>query len=344
MIATSKTFLFILILFLGIICAVVIEEDEFYCKMKKEKFRICRRCPDISGRCPTDPEDCSCDNIELWNGEKFVGGSGCQDGFCYISIDRTLDTCSDLDYYNLYDDLANEVEKDGKLWHHFAEDFERSEEACLPENKRDMKIGNEEKLSGVKIIHDFLHVYKCANNGSCVEDENTPLTFNFDEAQECLEECHAKCGKCGAWSFDETKGVCYLHTVDSCCGQREKQETNPQFTSGYYCNHCWSTKNDCPCDLKERLKVPLTEECKGVNQHSNEGAVTPQLTSSVGLLRVDEIELNIDLCAPEWRTFKREPFCRDVKPQCKSAKNINGTCLNPWRCRSRAWKDNHPLC
>ena len=58
MIATSKPFLFFLILFLGIICAVVIEEDEFYCKMEKEKFRICRRCPEISGRCPTDPEDC----------------------------------------------------------------------------------------------------------------------------------------------------------------------------------------------------------------------------------------------------------------------------------------------
>ena len=58
MIATSKPFLFLLILFLGIICAVVIDEDEFYCKMEKEKFRICRRCPDISGRCPTDPEDC----------------------------------------------------------------------------------------------------------------------------------------------------------------------------------------------------------------------------------------------------------------------------------------------
>ena len=41
-----------------------------------------------------------------------------------------------------------------------------------------------------------------------------------------------RCGKCGAWSFDETKGICYLHTVDSCCGQREKQERNPQFTSG----------------------------------------------------------------------------------------------------------------
>ena len=64
-------------------------------------------------------------------------------------IDRTLDTCSDLDYYNLYDDLANEVEKDGKLWHHFAEDFERSEEACLPENKRDMS-----KFDFISTLHE----------------------------------------------------------------------------------------------------------------------------------------------------------------------------------------------
>ena len=54
------------------------------------------------------------------------------------------------------------------------------------------EIGNEEILPGVKITQDFLHVFKCANNGSCFEDKNTPLTFNFDEAQECLEECQAK--------------------------------------------------------------------------------------------------------------------------------------------------------
>ena len=50
--------------------------------------------------------------------------------------------------------------------------------------------------------------------------------------QKLIIVINLRCGKCGAWSFDETKGVCYLHTVDSCCGQREKQETNPQFTSG----------------------------------------------------------------------------------------------------------------
>ena len=30
---------------------------------------------------------------------------------------------------------------------------------------------------------------------------------------------------CGAWSYDNFEGVCYLHTVDSCCGQFGKRET-----------------------------------------------------------------------------------------------------------------------
>ena len=41
-----------------------------------------------------------------------------------------------------------------------------------------------------------------------------------------------RCGECGAWSFDDTKGVCFLHTVDGCCGQRDKQENNSDFISG----------------------------------------------------------------------------------------------------------------
>ena len=56
----------------------------------------------------------------------------------FTGIDRTVETCTDVDYYNAYDDLANEIEEDTKFWHHFSEDFERSEEACLLENKRDM--------------------------------------------------------------------------------------------------------------------------------------------------------------------------------------------------------------
>ena len=84
MINISKPVLFFLLLFLGLIYAVI-EEDEFYCKVEQEKFRICRRCSSISEKCPTDPDDCSCDNIELWDGNKFVGGSSCKDGFCYTS-------------------------------------------------------------------------------------------------------------------------------------------------------------------------------------------------------------------------------------------------------------------
>ena len=31
---------------------------------------------------------------------------------------------------------------------------------------------------------------------------------------------------CGAWSYDNFEGVCYLHTVNSCCGQFGKRKNN----------------------------------------------------------------------------------------------------------------------
>ena len=33
-------------------------------------------------------------------------------------------------------------------------------------------------------------------------------------------------GQCGSWSFDKTEKICYLHSVDSCCGQFGKRERN----------------------------------------------------------------------------------------------------------------------
>ena len=59
-------------------------------------------------------------------------------------------------------------------------------------------------------------------------------------------------GICGAWSFDVVNEVCYLHNIDSCCGQKDKQEVDDNFISGYTCKQCWSTRNDCPCTLAER--------------------------------------------------------------------------------------------
>ena len=61
-------------------------------------------------------------------------------------------------------------------------------------------------------------------------------------------------GGCGAWSYDKEEGDCFIHNVDACCGQFGKQEKNPNFTSGYSCNICWSTKRDtdCPCSADDR--------------------------------------------------------------------------------------------
>ena len=60
-------------------------------------------------------------------------------------------------------------------------------------------------------------------------------------------------GQCGAWSFDTFEEICYLHIAYSCCGQFDKQESDSNFISGYTCNQCWSTRNDCPCGKKNPL-------------------------------------------------------------------------------------------
>ena len=59
---------------------------------------------------------------------------------------------------------------------------------------------------------------------------------------------------CGAWSFDGSANQCYLHSVDACCDQLEKQEASSTWISGYYCPVCWSTKNYCPCSVAKRAK------------------------------------------------------------------------------------------
>ena len=87
-------------------------------------------------------------------------------------------------------------------------------------------------------------------------------------------------GGCGAWSYDKEEGDCFIHNVDACCGQFGKQEKNPNFTSGYSCNICWSTKKgtDCPCSADDR--TPEAESA-----HST-GADSPKsLTSTVSFCR-----------------------------------------------------------
>ena len=86
-------------------------------------------------------------------------------------------------------------------------------------------------------------------------------------------------GGCGAWSFDKNEEICHLYNVNSCCGQFGKREPNPNFTSGYHCPVCWSTKNDCPCDEAERSNEP------GDSKH-NSGASPPNfVTSTVSIIK-----------------------------------------------------------
>ena len=55
---------------------------------------------------------------------------------------------------------------------------------------------------------------------------------------------------CGAWSYDNFEGVCYLHTVESCCGQFGKRETIPGKTF----------KNDLKG--KDNFKSPFLLSCQ----------------------------------------------------------------------------------
>ena len=69
-------------------------------------------------------------------------------------------------------------------------------------------------------------------------------------------------GLCGAWSFDNNEEICYLHTIDGCCGQYGKREVNSDWISGYVCPQCWSTLTgtDCPCSLKDRAWRPKIKD------------------------------------------------------------------------------------
>ena len=78
---------------------------------------------------------------------------------------------------------------------------------------------------------------------------------------ESIEKNKNRIGLCGAWSFDNIKGRCYLHTIDGCCGQYGKTEVNSDWISGYVCRQCWSTLKgtDCPCSIRDRAWRPKTK-------------------------------------------------------------------------------------
>ena len=99
--------------------------------------------------------------------------------------------------------------------------------------------------------------------------KNLDFTMTLTKYKETHWFC--RCGICGAWSYDETEELCYMHTADGCCGQKEKQVQKSNWISGYFCIHCWSTKNQCPCSLKDRLQGQI-----GCKIAQNSGATNPQ--------------------------------------------------------------------
>jgi len=337
------------------ICNTNAEDNGFFCKKEEGKYRICRRCPDIQKDkpCKDDISDCQCDNIEVYDEEqgKYIGGSSCEDGFCFVSKERALNACDDVDYYTYHDYTAQYVLEDSKdFYHPYDRDIVKSSDAC--ENTDKISTGNEEILEWVRITKDYLNgvetIKETDENGNLVALKNgaeTNLTAYATETgdyRDCIKICKSMCGKCGAWSFDESELKCYFHTVDACCGQTLKQEKDNNFLSGYFCNQCWSTKGACPCSLEERLKTYPTD-CKGVNEFSNddEGAKTPDLTSSAAKLIITENGKKADACENVRRKLRRR--CFTLKPQCKDPiTNPNGTCEDKQRCRptpiSSKWK------
>merc|ERR1712141_647357 len=107
---------------------------------------------------------------------------------------------------------------------------------------------------------------------------------------ECQTQCSLREGVCGAWSFDAVNQVCYLHNIDACCGQRGKQEEDLAFISGYNCPCCWSTYNECPCDLNER-------QCSSdTTAHASGAAYRVRTHTSAAILSTTRVKENKDRC------------------------------------------------
>ena len=68
---TSKTFLFLTSIFLYFCIIQARQDDEFYCKVREDKYKICRRCPNLNEDCeePLPNVGCKCANLEFANYE-----------------------------------------------------------------------------------------------------------------------------------------------------------------------------------------------------------------------------------------------------------------------------------
>jgi len=308
----SSILFFICLVLLQIVIAT---DDEFYCyKHPFGDYELCQTCRNIKWNPDCNKaEECKCANIRLRIDGTLQGGvSDCNEKkWCYVSEDAK---CEDIeaDYETYEIDLA-----DGGP-------FYKSSEAC--DSKHD-KTGNEALLENTKITSDHLQI-------KTGDEKKLDVVLFMDTVEECKEECESRNGKggCGAWSYDKEEGDCFIHNVDACCGQFGKQEKNPNFTSGYSCNICWSTKRDtdCPCSADDR--TPEAESA-----HST-GADSPKSLTSTALLAVFTTEVPKDPCScRRGRRRKGKNKCakRCLRPLCKGNNNPNGACEDTRRCRLR---------
>jgi len=338
----SVLFLSFTILFLNVFAY---EEDEYYCQQNKD-YKICRRCSDMDKPCPKEDWDkkCGCNHIAIFDPNiinidspegdfkgDFKGGSNC-DGeddygvpFCYIDEETK---CNDSE-------ISTFASEKNNLWYG-NDDIYYSLEACEnPPEKNVPGTGNEIDLENVKIEMDFLKDE--VTGKQLVIKFPVPSMEDYDyEYQEteiawkkCAEQCTERnnvTGICGAWSFNSLNGHCFLHTVDACCGQLDKQVKEDGYISGYVCPHCWSTRKKCPCTLDIR------QNCATCSAHSSSGGTEIIQTTSAGILEVHATIVNIDVCECKRKYLRRKKQWGCVKPLCDITENGSG-CTDNRRCR-----------
>jgi len=330
---------FILLFFCITGTIATFEDLGVFCQAKEDDYRICRTCDTDDKKCTQDPDDCFCENIELQNPstEKLTGSRDCKDGFCYVSQDSK---CTDVLTPEGYDPIAYAKEPGKDVWNH--QKIFKSTKACQSNIKFD--LGNEKIMEDMKITDNYLHELKQEISGDTVTLDPTakePFKLYTDTHEECMEECHLRCGQCGAWSYNDLEGECYLHTADACCGQKGKQVSTSGWISGYFCIKCWSTEAgaECPCSLQKRLEGQL-----GCYLAQSSGAADdPQYKNPTGLLEVHTIKLKEDVCACQPKRIKRRRRTRIIcrKPLCfDQGLNPGGKCKDQRRCRKPRPKRN----
>jgi len=331
---------------ISIFClAGAVAEIGLFCEKKYEDWQICRTCKNENIECPQNPDTCYCENIKVKNPrtEKLIGGPDHCDkeknpngGWCYVSQNSK---CSDSESQDGYDAYAYSLPD---IWHN--DKIFRSKEACNSDNIGNaLDPRNQKVMEGIKITGNelFQPVVERVGKGKKAKlvtkyNEFEQIYFWMDTAEECREECEARCGMCGAWNYNIDDGECKLHTVDACCGQKGNEVASSSHISGYVCTKCWSTEagTDCHCSVEERQKGPVG--CSGIAQNGQTGTGSGQYgnhTSATGSLEVQEVNnFKRDPCKLVLATIRGKK--RWIKRPCNDKeKNPCGPCKDVRRCR-----------